>query len=266
MRRRHFLSLTSGLAAPAFVRAQSLAERGRKLMDEALAALGGPKFLAVQDRTEEGRAYSYYRERLSGLSVARFETFYDDSAGQVVKVRERQAFGKKFDYALLFEGNGKAWDITYRGAKAVPDDIIARWQDTMLRNAFYILRARLNEPGMIFERRSGEVFENQPVEIVDITDSDNRTVSLYLHASTKLPVRQVYKRQNPDKSWMDEDTRWAKYRETDGLQWPWAITRSRNGERNLELYSNEVVFNKGLKKSDFELGAKVNLIDDKKRK
>ncbi len=264
MRRRD--AITAILAAPAIVRAQSLAERGRKLMDEAIAALGGAKFLSVQDRTEEGRAYSYYRERLSGYSLARFETFHDDSAGQAVKIRERQTFGKKFDYALLFEGNGKAWDITFRGAKPVPDDIIARWQDTMLRNAFYILRSRMNEPGMIFERRGGEVFDNQPVDIVDITDSENRTISLYLHSSTKLPVRQVYKRQNPDKSWMDEDTRWAKYRDTEGIQWPWAITRSRNGERNLELYSNEVVFNKGLKKSDFELGAKVNLIEDKKKK
>jgi hypothetical protein len=261
MNRRTFL-----FAAPAFVRAQTIAERGRKLLDEAVAALGGPKFLAVTDRTEEGRAYSYYRERLSGLSLARFETFYDDSPGQIVKVRERQAFGKKFDYAVLFEGNGKAWDITYRGAKPIPEDVVSRWQDTMLRNAFYILRTRLNEPGMIFERRAAEVFDNQPVEIVDITDSENRTVSVYLHSSTKLPVRQLYRRQNPDRSWMDEDTRWAKYRDTNGVQWPWAITRSRNGERNLELYPNEVVFNKGLKQSDFQLGAKVNLIDDKKKR
>lgn len=264
MRRRDFLPALA--FAPSFVRAQSLTERGRKLMDEAIAALGGPKFLAMQDRTEEGRAYSYYRERLSGLSLARFETFYDESPGQVVKVRERQAFGKKFDYALLFEGNGKAWDITYRGAKPVPDDIIARWQDSMQRNALYIMRCRMNEPGMIFERRGGEVFDNQPVEIVDVTDSENRTVSVYLHSSTKLPVRQLYRRQNPDKSWNEEDTRWAKYRDTEGVQWPWSITRSRNGERNLELYSNEVVLNKGLKKSDFELGAKVNLIEDKKKK
>ncbi len=261
MHRRAFLA-----AAPAILRAQSIGDRGRKLMDEALAALGGAKFLAMKDRTEEGRAYSYYRERLSGLSVARFETFYDDSPGQSVKIRERQAFGKKFDYAVLFEGNGKGWDITFRGAKPIPEDVIARWQDTMLRNAFYILRCRLNEPGMIFERRGLEVFDNQSVEVVDVTDSENRTVSIYLGATTKLPVRQLYRRQNPDRSWMDEDTRWAKYRDTNGVQWPWAITRSRNGERNLELYSNEVVIDKGLKQSDFQLGAKVNLIEDKKKK
>jgi hypothetical protein len=236
-------------------------------MDEAISALGGAKFLAMKDRTEEGRAYSYYRERLSGLSLARFETFYDDAPGQIVRVRERQAFGKKFDYALLFEGNGKAWDITFRGAKPVPDDIVARWQDSTLRNAMYILRCRMDEPGIIFERRGAEVFENQPVEIVDVTDRENRTVSVYLHSSTKLPVRQLYRRRiEADKTWSEEDTRFSKYRETGGVQWPWAITRSRNGERNLEIYSNDVTIDKGLKKSDFELGAGVNLIDDKKKK
>ncbi|MDX2268692.1 MAG: hypothetical protein NW208_11345 [Bryobacter sp.] len=259
MLRRTFL-----LAAPAILRAQTLGDRGRKLMEAAQLALGGTAFLGMRDRTEEGRAYSYYRERLSGLSLARFETFYDADAGQIVKVRERQAFGKKFDYAILFEGNGKAWDITFRGARAIPEETVERWQDSTLRNVFYILRCRMDEPGMIFERRSLEVVDNQPVEIVDITDSDNRTVSVYLHQSTKLPVRQVYRRQTPERYWNEEITTWSKYRETQGVQWPWAITRSRNGERNLELYSNDVVINKGLSKTDFQLGAKVNLIEKKK--
>ncbi len=265
MQRRGFLVAAAG--APAFVRAQSMTERGRKLMEEGIAALGGAAFLSMKDRTEEGRAYSYYRERLSGLSLARFETFYDDGPGQIVKLRERQAFGKKFDYALLFEGNGKAWDITFRGAKPVEDTTIARWQDSMLRNAIYILRCRMDEPGMIFERRGADVFDNQPVEVVDVTDNENRTVSIYFHGSTKLPVRHLYRRQNAtDKTWNEEDMRYSKYRVTDGIQWPWSVVRSRNGERNLELYSNEVVFNKGLKKSDFELGAGVNLVGDKTKK
>ena len=36
-------------------------ERGKRAIDETLAALGGDRFLAVQDRTESGRAYSFYR-------------------------------------------------------------------------------------------------------------------------------------------------------------------------------------------------------------
>jgi hypothetical protein len=136
----------------------------------------------------------------------------------------------------------------------------------MLRNAFYILRCRMDEKGMIFERKGVEVIDNQPVETVNVTDSANRTVSISLHQSTKLPVRQLYRRQNPDRTWMEEITTWSKYRETQGVQWPWAIQRHRNGERNLELYASSVLINRGLTKADFQLGAKVNLIEDKKKK
>ena len=39
-------------------------------------ALGGDAFRNMRTRTETGRAYSFYREQLSGLSVARIYTKY----------------------------------------------------------------------------------------------------------------------------------------------------------------------------------------------
>lgn len=247
-------ALSTLVAAPAFVRAQTIQERGRKIMEEALAALGGPKFMAMRDRTEEGRAYSYYRERLSGLSLAKIETYYDDTAKDEVHQREKQSFGKKFDSHVLYEGNGKGWDITFRVARMIPDENVLRWQESRLRNIMYVLRCRLNEPGLIFERKGLDVFDNQPVEIVEMTDEANREVKYFLSQTTKLPVRQLYRRQNPkDRIWDEEETRYSKYRQVSGVMWPWAISQSRNGERQFEIYSNEVTINKGLSLADFQL-------------
>lgn len=251
--------------APAFVRAQTIQDKGRKLIAEALQALGGEKFMGMRDRVEEGRAYSYYRERLSGLDVARFETMYSDLASGI-KQRDRQLFGKKQDFSVVFSGDGKGWDVSFRGAKPMEEEVVRNWEEGVLRNAMYILRCRVEEKGMIFERRGQDVFENQPVEIVDITDSENREVALYLHASTKLPVRGYHKRQNPkDKGWDEADTRYSKYRLTQGVMWPWAITRSRNGERNFELYSNDVQINSGLPSTNFEIGPGAKMVPPKKR-
>ncbi len=44
--------------------------RGKQVVDDAIAALGGDKFLAMQDRVESGRAYSFYRENFSVLSIS----------------------------------------------------------------------------------------------------------------------------------------------------------------------------------------------------
>ena len=101
--------------------AQTAAEqRGRKLIDQMVDALGGKSFLNMEDRVESGRAYSFYREEISGLSMAKIYTRYITVAagktGEQIGVREREAFDKNEDSAVLFNENG-AWEITYRGAK-----------------------------------------------------------------------------------------------------------------------------------------------------
>jgi hypothetical protein len=233
-------------------------QRGRKLIDDAVQALGGEKFLHMQDRTESGRAYSFYREQISGLSIAKIYTRYITVAagktGEDLGQRERQAFGKNEDYSVLFNENG-AWEITWRGAKELPKDQYARYRDSTLRNIFYILRQRLNEPGMIFEYRGSDVFENQPVEIIDITDSQDRLVTLFLHQSTKLPLRQLYARRNPQTKERDEEvTLFSRYRDVGGgIQWPHQIRRERNGEKVYEIFSESVMVNKDLTDDLFTL-------------
>ena len=228
------------------VHAETAQERGKRLINECLQALGGDNYLHMQTRVESGRAYSFYREDLNGLSIATIYTRYDsgvtDTAHQLAQ-HERENFGKKEDYGVLF-GDKEAWDVTVRGARPIPDDTFARYKETTLRDVFYILRIRLNEPGMIFEARGADVLQNVPVETVDITDADNRTTTVYLHQITKLPVRQVFYRRDPvTKQRNEEITLYSKYRDVGGVQWPYAIERERNGEKVYQIFSNSVEVN-----------------------
>ena len=56
--------------------AETAQDRGKRVVNEALAALGGDAFLHMEDRVESGRAYSFYRGELAGLSVAKIYTRY----------------------------------------------------------------------------------------------------------------------------------------------------------------------------------------------
>jgi len=239
--------------------AQTTAEkRGNEVINAAVAALGGDKFLNMQDRTETGRAYSFYREQLSGLSIAKIYTRYITVAkaksGEDLGVREREAFGKNEDTSVLFTETGGV-DISWRGFKELPKDRLDRYRETTLRSVFYIFRQRLHEAGMIFEYRRSDVFENLPVDIVDITDSQNRVVTVYFHQSTKLPVRQVYVWANPETKQRDEEeTRFSRYRDAGGgVQWPHEITRKRNGDKVYEIFSESVVVDKDLTDNLFTL-------------
>jgi hypothetical protein len=252
------------LAAASIARAETAEQRGKRVVDECFEALGGNQYLNMQTRVETGRAYSFYRESLSGLSIATIYTRYDsdvaDTAHDLAQ-RERDNYGKKEDYGTLLVEK-EAFDITFRGARPLPADRFARYRDTMLHDIFYILRVRLKEPGWIFESKGADVIENRPVEIVDLTDSDNRTTTVYFDQITKLPVRQTfYRRDEVTKDRNEEVTHFTKYRETGGIQWPFAIERDRNGEKIYEIFSNSVEINDKKAASDlFELPSAIKLL------
>ena len=241
--------------------AETAHERGKRVVNEALQAVGGKAYLAMEDRVETGRAYSFFRQELEGLSIAKIYTRYLTPVPGKPSVRERQNFGKDEYSGVLFNQDG-AWEITYRGARLLEPKRIENWRDGTLRNIFYILRQRLDEPGMDFYSRGSDLYENLPVEIVDITDADGLTVSVYFSSSTKLPVRQVLKRRNPEfKDFDTEETLFAKYRDVGGgVMWPFSIRRSRNGEKLYEIYSESVQINKNLKDDIFTLPAKLKIL------
>jgi len=243
--------------------AETSQERAKRVINECVEALGGQRFLDMQNREVSGRAYSFYREQLSGLSIATIYTrYYSDikDTAHELAVRERENFGKKQDYGVLFVQDA-AYDITFRGARPLPDDRFARYKETTLRDIFYILRIRRGEP-LIYESRGADVLQNAPVEIVDITDADNRTTTVYLHQITKLPVRQVFYRRNEVTKDKDEEiTLFSKYRDVDGIQWPYAIERARNGEKILEIFADTVkINNPKVQDNLFDLPANIKML------
>src|SRR5581483_1352080 len=65
--------LAAGLAGGSTF-AETNEQRGKRVVNEALAALGGEHYLAMRDRLEAGRAYSFYNENLTGLALAKIYT------------------------------------------------------------------------------------------------------------------------------------------------------------------------------------------------
>ena len=255
------LALAVWMVAGAFAQTAPSEVRGKKIVDDALAALGGDKFLDMEDRVESGRAYSFYRDNLAGLSVAKIYTRYVTvnplKSGQELAVRERQGFGKNEDTAVVFREEGAA-NLTWRGPKDLPAQDFARYRESTLRNIFYILRVRLHEAGMIFDFIGSDVVDRVPVDIVDVIDAQDRKVRVYFHQITKVPEKQSFSRLDPvTKERTEEVTRFDRYRENNGIQWPQQITRERNGEKIYQIFSESVAFNQSLTDDLFALKSGV---------
>jgi hypothetical protein len=230
------------LAAQFFLRAETPEQRGKRVVDECLDALGGDRFLNMQTRVESGRAYSFYRDSLTGLSIARIYTRYDSGVTDTthnLAQHERDNYGKKEDYGTLFTDK-EAWDITFRGARPLPAERFTRYKETTLRDIFYIIRVRLH-----------------------LTDADNLTTTVYFDQITKLPVRQVFfRRDTVTKDRNEEVTHFTKYRDAgDGVQWPFSIERDRNGEKIYEIFSTSVEINDKKASADmFMLPSSIKLL------
>ena len=113
------LAAAISLSAPA-LRAETQQEKGKRVVLEALEALGGLKFQGMRNRVESGRAYAFYRERLTGLAVARFYTKYLEptrTAPEIPAQVQRQSLGKKEDQVVVYNEKGMGYILTYRGAK-----------------------------------------------------------------------------------------------------------------------------------------------------
>ena len=235
-------------------RAETAQDRGKRIIDDCVEALGGAKFLAVENVVETGRAYSFYREQLNGLTIARIARRFlnkVEDPSQTLAVLERDDFGKKLDYGVLFQKDD-AYEITFRGARPLASERFDRYKRTTISDIFYILRERLHEPGLIFELRRSDVWENSPVDIVDITDARNQVITVYFHKSTKLPLRETWVRRDP-KERNDEETIYMKYREVNGVQWPMSVQRSRNGEKIYQMFADSLEINTKLPGQMFEL-------------
>ncbi len=260
-------ALVAALAAPAAAQVIS-AEKGKKLIEQCLAALGGTAFLKMRDRVQFGRAYQFSRERLRGLAVMTVFTKYDFPPSPPIPgwigVRERREVGRDGDYGFLF-ADGKGYEITFRGARPLPADYMQQYHDRLRRDIFYVLKYRMEEPGMVFESVGSEIIDNQPVDAVRVTDGDNRSFTVHLLQSSRLPLRQQYVRRDPKtRETIREEANYTKYRNFGGVQLPLNVLQVRDDEKIFEMFSETIEINKGVDESVFSLkkGTKV-LPEDK---
>jgi hypothetical protein len=268
MTRRTFAGLLGvPLAASATFAAESSKVRGQRLIDKVVEGLGGDAFRNMRTRTEIGRASSFYRDRLTGYSVARIYTKYLPPGAAVsgnggIRELQRQAFGKKQeDGAVLFTAS-EGFDVTYRGARPLADDRVKQFREATLHDVFYILRQRLSEPGMEFEAAGIDVVENQPVETLDIFDSENRSVRVWVNSDTFLPVKQRSYRWDPTiDDRREEVVRYTTYRDAgNGVMWPYSVSRERDTEKTSEIRSERVTVNDSLPDSMFELPNGIKIL------
>lgn len=268
---QYFFDITSVLlllilltAGPPFASAQNSQERAKQLLEDALTKLGGQSFLKIQSIKRTGRAYSFYRYNLRGLAVMTlfdgFEELQENKDSNWLPVSRREVYTPKGNYYTLFK-NGQGWEVTYLGARPLPEDTLHKYRVATRRDIFFILRYRLNNPDMYYYYAGTEIIDNTPTYAVDITDGNSETVTVYFRMSDNLPVQQLYIRRDPKtRIPYEEKAIYSKYRKVASVTLPWNIQMQRDNEKFFEFFGRKIEVNSRLKPDVFSLEKEIKIL------
>ena len=220
------------------------AQKGRALLNQAIAALGGPAYLNVKDMSQQGRSYSFYHGEARGVGIL-FWLFW--KAPQM----ERVELTKQRDVIYIYNA-GQGYETTFRGTRPIEQkdlDDYLRQRDYSLAN---VLRDWVNQPGAVVFYEGPAFAGNAATDQVSIINSKNQSVKLFLDANTHLPVKKSFTVRDPESRERDlEEELYGNYHLVQGVQTPFDSSRLHNGEVTRQRYVNQVRYNTGLADSLF---------------
>jgi hypothetical protein len=238
-------------AVGAAVPADENSRKARALVEQAIQALGGPAYLTIRDREQQGRGYSFHHGRPSGGGNV-FWSFWE------FPDKERVEITKERDIAELYVGN-KGYEITYKGARPIDEKDLV---DYLRRRRFSLdtlLRTWVKDPGVIFLFEGNAIAAQHPALQVALINAKNESVTLYFDVDSHLPVKKSFEWRDPvDRQKNLEEEIYENYRPISGVMVPYNVTRYFNGDMASQRFLNSATINQGLDQAMFDPNSGYN--------
>jgi len=218
----------------------------RALLDRTVQAMGGPAFLRMKSLTTRGRIFAIAEGATAGFAPFQSTVEYPE--------KRRFAYGKDKPVVLINDG-GRGWQMDRYGLIRQPPEQLRRWRVATRYSLENLLRRLIQEPGLLIQDAGVDFVDNLPARVVEIVDTQQVRVMLYLHKTTFLPVRIAYRVQNPEThEWEEFTDVYGDYRKFQDIQTPMHITRFLNGERFSEVFRNTAEYDAAYPANFFQPG------------
>ncbi len=247
-------------AAPASATTgQSDTERGRQLIDQMVAALGGEAWLNRTTIQIDGRTSSFFHSQPNPYIVEyheqrRLAVNGQTEADRVGFLTERGMIepGKKIDVVQIWTA-GNGYEITYKGQAALPKEQVEEYTRRRAHSIEEVVHTWLKAPGVMIVSEGTIMVVRRLADRVTVLTADNDAVTLELDATTHLPLRRTFRWRNPQfKDYDEESETYDDYHTIQGLPTPLTITRYHNGEMANQRFLTRVVYNLPLDPSLFD--------------
>jgi hypothetical protein len=230
---------------------QNTPDRGRKLLDQMVQALGGEKWLNRTTWLEEGQTGHFYKSTPDPYVVG----FQEYHRAQPFAIREvfvehvanLAALGlpgrNHHDVANVWNDQG-GWEITYKGKKELPKEDVAEFERVRKHSLDVIVQQWLKQPGVIITFDGTEMAGRRLAQKVNIINEANDSAEIALEESTHLPITVTFKLRNDTYKDFDTETvEYSDYHEIQGIQTPMTVTRSKNGDTVSQRFLKKVDYN-----------------------
>ncbi|NYF78865.1 hypothetical protein [Granulicella arctica] len=227
-------------AAPTPTAGATPEQRGHLLLDQMVAALGGPLWLNRSTIYEEGHTAAFFRGSPNG-SVADFWSYRQFPINGKPDV-ERIEYTKKRDVVHIWTTD-TGIEITYKGRTTLPkeqvDDHIRRHNHSIEE----VVRTWLKQPDVVVLAEGTSMVERRMVDKVTVLSANNDAVTLELDINTHLPLRRTFEWRNETFKDHDEDAEeYDDYHTIQGFPTPFTITRYHNGDMASQLFVKKVEY------------------------
>jgi hypothetical protein len=215
------------------------AAKAKQVLQQLIAALGGPAYLNMKSSECEGRYANFgHNGETNGYMQAKNIWSYPDKL--------RIEYGKKGNIIDLYAGE-VGWTLDKGGVSEEPATSMSDFQESLQRNLNYLLRVRLNEPGLLLRYGGTGVDELREVEWVEITDTQERTFRIAMDRNSHLPVRMIVRTvDNETRERREDVTIYTNFQPKEGVQMPMQVSRHRDGRRINQAFFDKCEINPNL--------------------
>ena len=238
-------------------------QRGRKLLDEMIAAMGGDTWLHRTTWVEYGKSSAFYKGT-PNPDVSGFEEYnrarpfgrrvviITESPHILAQMFGIPSVGNARDVAVVYTPKD-AFLVDYKGKTELPKDELEDYLRRQKYTLDVLVQQWARQPGVLIMDEGTDLVGRRLADKISILTAENQTAVLDLDESTHLPLSTTVQYRDPLYKDMDTDVeQFDNYQTIQGIATPLTITRLHNGDIVSQRFLTRVEYNRPLPDALFD--------------
>lgn len=230
--------------------------KAKAALEAMVQALGGDRWLNLQNSYIEGRIAAFYQGKPTGGTIQ----YWDWKTPTTERLDLDEKSHDRHNWVQVFTPKA-CWEVTYKGVRPLPKisdaddpcgDAIRRYNHSIEQ----AVKVWMKDPSTVLLYEGRSMVERRMAEQVTLMNGNNDSITILMDAETHLPLRRTFFWRDPvyhDKN--QEDEEYDDYHMVDGLPTPFSITRLHNNDVTVERYVFKAWYNQELPPGVFDLDA-----------